>query len=93
MYEIPFSLHSSLSFASIELWNVLFNVFVQNAKDKSLVFASPSLASEPASAAAVVSELDEDEHPASIAAIIQIERPAAVNLRLFFMNQILLLPH
>ena len=37
---MPFSLHSSLSFASMELWKVLFKVFVQNANDKSLVFAS-----------------------------------------------------
>lgn len=35
----------------------------------------------------------EEPHPASIAAIMQTERPAAVNLRLFFINLILLLLH
>ena len=35
MYEIPFASQSSLSFASIELWNVLLSVFVQNANDRS----------------------------------------------------------
>ena len=80
---MPFSLHSSLSFASMELWKVLFKVFVQNANDKSLVFASApcvSAAASEASAAAVVSVLLEELHPANIAAIMQIERPAAVNL-------------
>ena len=93
---MPFSLHSSLSFASMELWKVLFKVFVQNANDKSLVFASASCvsaAASEASAAAVVSVLLEELHPASIAAIMQTERPAAVNLRLFFINLILLLLH
>ena len=93
---MPFSLHSSLSFASMELWKVLFKVFVQNANDKSLVFASApcvSAAASEASAAAVVSVLLEEPHPASIAAIMQTERPAAVNLRLFFINLILLLLH
>ena len=78
----------------MELWKVLFKVFVQNANDKSLVFASASCvsaAASEASAAAVVSVLLEELHPASIAAIMQTERPATVNLRLFFINLILLL--
>ena len=80
----------------MELWKVLFKVFVQNANDKSLVFASApcvSAAASEASAAAVVSVLLEEPHPASIAAIMQTERPAAVNLRLFLINLILLLLH
>ena len=76
----------------MELWNVLFSVLVQNAKDKSPFLASPSFTSVSAaeSAAASVVALLEEPHPANIAAIIHTERPAAVNLRLFFMNLILL---
>ena len=37
---MPFASQRSFSFPSIELWNVLFKVFVQKAKDKSELLPS-----------------------------------------------------